>query len=168
MLQDHHDVVKIQLSLPALERLIGGNSELEVQLRHQVVANFAKHRLKELINDTTWRKIYTEWSTEIERLVMEKLNEYLDKTEQDGKSKAERATLDHCPPLRRLQELVARNVDGAVENATSQAIDRYITSRVEHYKEYIDRSVKMRLDQNIRVLVKEEVEKRIKAALEQP
>jgi hypothetical protein len=43
--------VKIQISsLDALERLIGGDTELEIELRNSVVQNFAHKHLKALVN----------------------------------------------------------------------------------------------------------------------
>ena len=43
--------VKIQLNLAALERLIGGSSEAEVELRQSVVENFTHRHLKALANE---------------------------------------------------------------------------------------------------------------------
>lgn len=43
-------MVRLTLDLPALERLIGGDSEVEVQLRQGVVTSFAKRHLKEVVN----------------------------------------------------------------------------------------------------------------------
>lgn len=42
---------KIQLDGPALERLIGGDSEIEIALRHQVANNFGKHYLKKALTE---------------------------------------------------------------------------------------------------------------------
>lgn len=41
----HEDKVVVILTRPALERLLGGDSELEVRLRHAAAAAFAKHHL---------------------------------------------------------------------------------------------------------------------------
>jgi hypothetical protein len=49
--------VKLQInSLDALNRLIGGDSELELQLRQQVVAEFAKKYLKSIVLDEWFQK----------------------------------------------------------------------------------------------------------------
>lgn len=43
--------IKIQLnSLEALERLIGGDSELEFELRNKIVQDFSRRHLKSLVN----------------------------------------------------------------------------------------------------------------------
>ena len=45
--------IKIQInSLEALERLIGGNTELEIELRGAIVQEFAKKHLKAVANET--------------------------------------------------------------------------------------------------------------------
>lgn len=49
--------ISMTLTLPALERLLGGDSELEIQLRHQVVENFAKRHLRNLLVEDTQQMI---------------------------------------------------------------------------------------------------------------
>ena len=43
-------MIKIQLDAKALDRLIGGDSEVEVELRNAVVQEFGKKRLKDVSN----------------------------------------------------------------------------------------------------------------------
>jgi hypothetical protein len=55
--------MKIQLDTKALERLIGGESEIEVELRNSVVQEFAKKHLKPLVNSSTLGKVMEEFKT---------------------------------------------------------------------------------------------------------
>lgn len=49
--------VKIQInSLEALERLIGGDTELEIEIRQSVVENFSKKHLGKLANEEMMKK----------------------------------------------------------------------------------------------------------------
>lgn len=52
-----HEVTKLTLNLTyrALERLIGGNSELEVQLRRNAVERFFTHYIKSIVNSTEFK-----------------------------------------------------------------------------------------------------------------
>jgi hypothetical protein len=45
-----HTKFTLNLTYPALERLIGGNSEVEVQIRQQIADRFLKNHLKRFIN----------------------------------------------------------------------------------------------------------------------
>lgn len=50
--------IKIQIaSLEALERLIGGDSQLEIEIRESVVQNFAKKHLKGVAEATNFKQI---------------------------------------------------------------------------------------------------------------
>lgn len=62
--------VKIQInSLEALERLIGGNSEMEIELRKAIVLDFAKRHLKPLVADLT-----AQYSSVIRKAVQEEVD----------------------------------------------------------------------------------------------
>lgn len=49
-------MIVIRLDVPALERLIGGDSEVEVQLRQGVVEEFAKRHLGAVLKDAAFAK----------------------------------------------------------------------------------------------------------------
>ncbi len=51
----------VSLTLPALERLIGGETEIEVHLRQQIVEKFAERHLKSIVNREAWKAAYTQW-----------------------------------------------------------------------------------------------------------
>lgn len=51
-----HDKVGLHLSRPALDRLIGGDSEIEVKLRQGVVEDFCNRKLKSLVNEESIKK----------------------------------------------------------------------------------------------------------------
>lgn len=58
---------KIQInSLEALERLIGNDNELEIEIRQSVVENFTKKHLAKLANDDLMRKATTAIINEIQ------------------------------------------------------------------------------------------------------
>lgn len=52
--------MRVELTTKALDRLIGGETEIEVHLRHQVLEQFARARLKALCNDETMSKLHAE------------------------------------------------------------------------------------------------------------
>lgn len=53
--------MKIQLnSLEALERLIGGDSEVEIEIRNSIVQEFTKKHLKALVNEILAKEVIQE------------------------------------------------------------------------------------------------------------
>ena len=57
--------VVLSLNLPALERLIGGDSELELDLRRGIAETFAKHYLKSIVNQELVQGVEREVRSEI-------------------------------------------------------------------------------------------------------
>jgi len=49
--KEHVEVLKLSLTRPALEHLLGGDTELEIDLREQVARSFAGKHLAKLIDD---------------------------------------------------------------------------------------------------------------------
>lgn len=68
--------IKIQInSLKALERLIGGDSELELDIRKNIVIDFTKRYLKELVTTEEIQKIDVKFHREVQLIAEEKLRE---------------------------------------------------------------------------------------------
>lgn len=65
---------KLQInSLEAIERLIGGDTELELQLRQSVVEAFAKKHLKQLSVDPVIENVATALKSEVTSLLLQKV-----------------------------------------------------------------------------------------------
>lgn len=146
---------KIQInSLEALERLIGNDNELEIQVRNNIVQEFTKKHLKSIVNETTFK-------TEIETF-KRKLQE-----EFDNKLKESIAT-------------VKRYHYGGIENVTlhpeiKTAIDRHIREKmderiaeaveggIKHWEQdvNIEDRVKKRMDYYVTQHINQEVKDRL-------
>jgi hypothetical protein len=57
--------MKVILDAKALERLIGGDSEIEVELRNGVVQEFTRRHLKAVVNDQTFQKIVSDETSKL-------------------------------------------------------------------------------------------------------
>lgn len=67
--------MKIQInSLEALERLIGGDTEVEIDIRNSIVQKFANRHLKGVVNGLVERGLIKAAETEIKKEVFETLN----------------------------------------------------------------------------------------------
>lgn len=115
--------IKIQInSLEALERLIGGDSELEIDIRNSVVQKFSKRHLKDIANKFI--------SDGVIRSIKEELNnEYFDKS-----------NYRHVKLTPEFQKILESSVDSHVrsliksrisERINSGELDEVIQGRVE-------------------------------------
>lgn len=67
--------MKIQInSLEALERLIGGDNELEIEIRNSVVEEFSKKHLKSIANSEKLSNIYEAISKKLTSDFVERVN----------------------------------------------------------------------------------------------
>ena len=111
--------MKMELNLPALERLIGGDSEIELKLRQQIVKVFEDHHLRKLASNMMQPQVMA--------VIKEKVNETV-KEELD----IPKMTDDLWPTIsRRLREMiweeVRRSVSAAVESITAEFITQQRT-----------------------------------------
>src|SRR4051794_37602979 len=114
--------MRIELNLPALERLLGGDTEIEVHLRQQIVDEFTRKYLKSLMNDETLKRISAEWS----RQLKEEVNAQLKGLIAEKQDSAER----------RVESEVYWSLKGAVEKAAQKAVDEALLKIIEHQKRY--------------------------------
>lgn len=144
------NMVKVQLNLPALERLIGGDSEMEVQLRHQVVREFSKHHLTALLKDETWKAADKALREEIAKQVVEVL----------GLNLREQGWVPAYPS--QLKNNIKQQIRDTCEQAVREAISKAIEERVEFLKNGLIAEITRQINQVVRT----EVIKGIRAELE--
>lgn len=142
-------------SLEALERLIGGDSEIEIDVRNSVIQKFANKHLKALANTNaitqTLSKIQREISDEVSRrcsaeIATFKKNYYgainevkLNPAIESEISRKVRTLTDTA---------IQKAVDEAVEVwADEQGIKRRINAKFDHYtQDFIKAEVRAKLD----------------------
>lgn len=120
--------MKIQInSLEALERLIGGDTEVEIDIRNSVVQNFTNKYLKgiakELIDTSTAKAILTEIKTEL-----------IHSESWDGKVVLKPKYQDT------IRDAVAKNVKEIVQaKVIEYAQTEQVTKEIKGYVEYYTR-----------------------------
>lgn len=120
--------MRLELTLPALERLIGGDSAVELALRQQVVDEFCRKNLKALFNDETYRRAAADWRN----LLQSELDARL--FELRGEA---------------LAQLDAQAADGvrwrmreAIEQAARQAVEAAVAEEIGRQERYIERDAR--------------------------
>jgi hypothetical protein len=164
----------VQMNLPALERLIGGDSTIEVQLRQQIVQEFAKKHLKPMLQDPIVKKLLLQIDSEIRQYVGQEVWESghgftveITAKVRDMIAKATETTI---------QELVAASFGTLVKNYEATALERIkryegkmmgdAHERLCRVLDAIDKGLDQRLDAAFEQRVQAEVQRRLDIARE--
>lgn len=143
----------MQLTLPALERLLGGETEAEIGLRTQIVTEFANRHLKTIASEETMRVAIEEVKTYAQGLVKEtfdveaifhshvwpkitaKLRAIMD---EYAKVQAQRAVDEALAKVIEHQQRYWRNeVIRLVETSTERGIDKIVDERIQQRLEAV-------------------------------
>lgn len=146
--------MRMELTLSALERLLGGDTEIEAGMRQQIADEFCKKNLKALLNDETYKRISEQWRTEIKQAVADKMNELIQgRQNQIDDGRTERGIWDFTTP---------------VERAAQKAVDEAVLKIVEYQKRYFSReiqqAVEKALNNEIEIRIKEGIQSRLTVA----
>jgi uncharacterized protein with von Willebrand factor type A (vWA) domain len=106
--------VQIQLTLPALERLIAGDNEIEVGLRQQICEEFTKKHLKQIINDAAFKAIVASWDTELKQAIAEKLAELVERKKKELQGGRFGESIEYWNFKKPIEEAASRAVDAAI------------------------------------------------------
>lgn len=142
-------------NLEALERLIGGDSQVEIDIRNSVVQRFAEKHLKPLANSdfikntlsSIKEQIYAEVKNKVEKEIATFKTSYLGgitdiklhpSIKQEIESQVKNTTND----------TIRKAVDDTIKNNLTEAeISRIVAARFQYYtKDTVDREIKARLD----------------------
>jgi hypothetical protein len=136
--------MKLSISVEALNRLIGGDSEIELQLRQQVVENFAKKYLKTLIDDSLIKRMSGQFYSYVHE-------------------KSEQLKLELVQKLNStLSNTLEEDINTFILNKSKAIIDNFIHIYLLDIKEHIEEHVKTILPAQIEKVVYNEIQNRLK------
>lgn len=149
-------IMKIQInSLEALERLIGNDTAMEIELRSRIVQEFAKEHLKAVAKSETITAAVKTAQDEILRLAQIQLNDAVASFSQTYEGGVQNLKLRPFI-LEAIKQQVASQVEGLIQKAVSasiveklagDAIKLQVERRMEYYtKSVIDAAVRDKLD----------------------
>lgn len=149
---------KIQInSLETLERLIGNDNELEIQVRNNIVQEFAKKHLKAIANETTFqneiatfkRKLQEEFDKKLEESVATVKRYYVCGGIEKVTLHPEIKTAIDRQVRERIDSQIAEAVEGGIKHweADSNINDR-VSKRMDYFvTQHINQEVKKRLEE---------------------
>lgn len=143
--------MRLELNLPALERLIGGDTEAEVSLRKQIVQEFAKRHLKEVAESATYQA------------AVEAAKQYVDEAAKETFG-IENLVAGHLWPTvgYRLKAMV----ESLVKETAQKVVDEVLLKTIEHQKSYWGREVRQAVEKAVDRQIEKEVEEGIRKRLE--
>ena len=151
--------IKIQInSLEALERLIGGEAEMEVSIRNSVVQQFSETHLKSLVNSSLMKDTANAVANEIKAEFFETITTNQWGNKQTLFSPAVKEKLKNSLMMAARREL-AVVVNEALEEVKHK---EYIKERLVYAAEYITDTL---TDRNIEERLNKMVDARLKAKL---
>jgi len=122
------DRLVLSLSAPAISRLIGGDTEVEIRLRHQVVDEFAKKHLRSVAAEPAFEAIIASHRKVIDAEVRDLVGKYIWK---DNKT---------VPVLReKVGKLINDSVAGIVAEAAKRCFDKVIAEQTKVAEERMAR-----------------------------
>lgn len=142
-------------NLEALERLIGGNTEVEIEVRNSVVQKFAEKHLKPLANSPVMTDTFVNLKNEILKTIQEKCDKEIATFKNDWYGRVSEVKLH--PNIKQEVDSQVRNiVDETIRKAVDESLqfwansaelEKRVEKRFEYYTtEHINATVKARLD----------------------
>lgn len=150
-------VIKMSLNLPALERLLGGNTEIEANLRQQIACQFAEKYLKPLLNSYEWQQKYDAIRKSLEELFQTELQKQIGTIKSDGWNKK----LELNPQF---SEHIRTKIEEFMSKEMRTLLDTYITGQANRWMRYADECIQKSIDKHIEQKIKEGIDERLRYA----
>ena len=142
-------------SLPALERLLGGDSQLEVALRESAAAAFANNRLADLITPKILREAYASTADAVSKALIEKSAELA--RYEGGRFHLSKVAIEAIQQVlnmevnraleERIPKMLEETVERVVRSYIAQGVTRFIQGSGEkELQAAIDAGVRVKLD----------------------
>lgn len=142
-------------NLEALERLIGGDAEVEVDIRNSVAQKFAEKHLKALITSAPIASTLATLKTEILNIIQTKCNEEFASFKSDWYGGIKNVSL-HPAIQTEIDKQVRTIIDDVLRKAVDKSLEfwgnnadleKRIEKRFEYYtEEHINAEIKARLE----------------------
>lgn len=152
---------KIQInSLEALERLIGNDNALEIEVRNNIVQEFAKKHLKALVNDSVFQNTIHACKKELQAEVDNKVAEKIGEVKKNSWGEVTGMTL-RKDIKDQIGTVVREKIDGQIAEAVEGGIKLYQSGSNE-----IENVVTRKFNYHIEKYIDSEVQSRLKSVIE--
>ena len=153
-------MVRLSLSLPALERLIGGDNQIEVELRQQIAEKFAERHLKCMLNDTMLGQVQRTVAEFAGKQIGEVINQIGRKETADRWASEARYKLQG-PITEAINKAVEESVAEKIRNAVQTAADTVVSRATRDVRTMVDRYLG---EKKLEELIQQGIKERLEAA----
>jgi len=145
--------MRLELNLPALERLIGGDTELELHLRKQIVQEFSKRHLKEVVDQDAYQ------------LALEAAKQFVNEAAKQAFD-IENIAVNHLWPTvgYRLKSMIESLVKEVAQKIVDETLQKVIAYQKTYWAREVNEAVKKEMNRQIEKEVEEGIRKRLEAA----
>lgn len=152
--------IAFQLDVPALERLLGGDTEVEVKLRQGVVEEFAKRHLVKVLKDESFAKFLAAEKKVIEARLEAALHEHIGqiKTEPGGFLGRDKITVYL---QREMKDAIEIEAEKRVAEVVKKTVDEIWARREPQITREVYRLLSEKTDRLTEALVKDLVQQRL-------
>jgi hypothetical protein len=151
---------KIQInSLAAIERLIGNNTELEIEVRNNIVQEFAKKHLKALVNDSVFSNAISTCKKELQKEVETRVSEQIGEFKKNSWGEITGMTL-RSDIKEQINKVVREKMDGQIAEAVEGGIKQWQSTGT------VDKTIDTKFNQQIEKYIDTEVQRRLKLVIE--
>lgn len=151
------NAIKLQLnSVEALERLIGGDTETELEIRHSVVQNFADRHLKAVANSATLKDACDKLSAELRSQAAKFISGQIASFQENWRG--DLTNVKFKPEIvKAMLDTVKANIGSTISQVVKDAVDEWMQEND------VEEVIKKRLDYRIGI----EVDARVREKFEQ-
>ena len=154
----HEDKVVVILTRPALDRLLGGDSELEIRLRHATAKAFSEKYLYTMLNDKVRANILARLNTAMSAFV----NEAIGGLTQTGY----RTTVKINPDIeKRVRDTATQIADAAISKHLA-TVSSELTGRCERMLTDISNTIVRSIEQAVQTRLAQLTEERIESEIQ--
>lgn len=150
--------IVIRLDVPALERLIGGDSEVEVQLRKGVVEEFAKRHLTAVLKEETFAKFLQDEADIAARGLEALVKQQIGEIKRTGPEYNSRITLYLNEDVK---AALTTEANRRVDECVRRAIDEAWAVREKRIVSEVHKAISEKTDRLTELLVKDLVKQRL-------
>jgi uncharacterized membrane protein YheB (UPF0754 family) len=148
--------MKMILDGDAVERLIGGDTEIEVQVRNSIVQSFTKRYLKSIANSDEFKEIIEREKSVLRGLVIEQVTLAACDVKKDSWGRPEKYTLK--PDVEKLIKIRA-------DMKIATLVEDHIRKRLDELIQTLDSIIDERVNRYAGKVIDELVDKKFKKAL---
>lgn len=150
--------MKLILDRTAVEALIGGNTEAEIEVRNSIVQAFTKRYLKDVVATDMFAKFVAEERGAAAKVFKEAVKEHIGNVVNEyGKV--------YLTPSPKLKEALSNHIDALISSKVTEVTEsasKLLDKKIKHYLDSLD----SRIERHLETIHTEVLEQKVRARFE--